>query len=205
MEKPMAKQLSVGPTLVSKGTSSKLIKEEEKESGKVSLQNYKSIAQRLLDGGHPSCPHVIFDTTPSGRILSRASTDQTNIDLFLPFMLGLTVAMYITVLGIFIVVCQNSWPTIFLVIPLLWLNMWYRGYYLASSSLTKENVKRVNGNICVWISTTTVANEWLGFRLELLGSLLLCLSTLFMILLPSSIVKPENIGLSLSYGLSLTA
>ncbi|BFG43362.1 hypothetical protein CerSpe_296360 [Prunus speciosa] len=91
--------------------TSKLIKEEEKETGKVSLHVYK------------------------------ASTDQTNINQFLPFILGMTIAMYITVLAIFIVVCQNSWPTVFLLIPLIWLNIWYRifllfgfwGYYLASS------------------------------------------------------------------------
>ncbi|RVW54609.1 ABC transporter C family member 4 [Vitis vinifera] len=33
----------------------------------------------------------------------------------------------------------------------------------------------------------------------------MCLSTMFMILLPSSIIKPENVGLSLSYGLSLNS
>ncbi|PQQ14560.1 ABC transporter C family member 14-like [Prunus yedoensis var. nudiflora] len=71
--------------------TSKLIKEEEKETGKVSLHVYK------------------------------APTDQTNINQFLPFILGMTIAMYITVLAIFIVVCQNSWPTVFLLIPLIWL------------------------------------------------------------------------------------
>ncbi|CAL8178989.1 unnamed protein product [Prunus armeniaca] len=76
--------------------TSKLIKEEEKETGK-------------------------------------ASTDQTNINQFLPFILAMTIAMYITVLAIFIVVCQNLWPTVFLLIPLIWLNIWYWGYYLASS------------------------------------------------------------------------
>ncbi|XP_062022239.1 ABC transporter C family member 14-like [Rosa rugosa] len=301
----------------SKDGTSKLIKEEEKESGKVSLQNYKIYCTEafgwwgvvlvlslsllwqgsLMAGDYwlayetsakralsfdPSvfitvyaiiaavsffvvlvrafsvtivglttaqvffkqilhsilhAPMSFFDTTPSGRILSRASTDQTNIDLFLPFILGITIAMYITVLGIFIVVCQNSWPTIFLLIPLLWLNIWYRGYYLASSreltrldsitkapvihhfsesisgvmtirsfrnqnKFTKENVRRVNANLRMDFHNNG-SNEWLGFRLELLGSLILCISTLFMILLPSSIVKPENIGLSLSYGLSL--
>ncbi|KAL6214873.1 hypothetical protein ACLB2K_014305 [Fragaria x ananassa] len=301
----------------SKDGTSKLIKEEEKESGKVSLQNYKIYCTEafgwwgvvlvlsfslvwqgsLMAGDYwlsyetsakratsfdPSvfitvyaiiavvsfflvlvraftvtivglttaqvffkqilhsilhAPMSFFDTTPSGRILSRASTDQTNIDLFLPFMLSITIAMYITVLSIFIVVCQNSWPTIFLLIPLLWLNIWYRGYYLASSreltrldsitkapvihhfsesisgvmtirsfrnqnKFTKENVRRVNANLRMDFHNNG-SNEWLGFRLELLGSLILCISTLFMILLPSSIVKPENIGLSLSYGLSL--
>ncbi|XP_021820021.1 ABC transporter C family member 14-like isoform X2 [Prunus avium] len=144
----------------------------------------------------------------------------------------MTIAMYITVLAIFIVVCQNSWPTVFLLIPLIWLNIWYRGYYLASSreltrldSITKapvihhfsenisgvmtihswkiqnmfskENVKRVNANLRMDFHNNG-SNEWLGFRLEMLGSLILCISTLFMILLPSSIIKPENVGLTLS-------
>lgn len=182
-------------------------------------------------------PMSFFDTTPSGRVLSRASTDQTNIDLFVPFFISLTVSMYITVISIFIITCQYSWPTVFLLIPLAWLNLWYRGYYLATSreltrldSITKapvihhfsesisgvitirafkkqktfsgENVKRVNENLRMDFHNNG-SNEWLGFRLELLGSLILCISTMFMILLPSNIIKPENVGLSLSYGLSL--
>nr|XP_043610795.1 ABC transporter C family member 4-like [Erigeron canadensis] len=182
-------------------------------------------------------PMSFFDTTPSGRILSRASSDQTNIDVFLPFMMSLTLAMFITVLGIIIVTCQNAWPTVFLLIPLGWLNFWYRRYYLSTSreitrldSITKapiihhfsesvagvmtircfrkqdrfvqENVDRVNGNLRMDFHNNA-SNGWLGFRLEFIGSLFLCISTVFMIILPSSIMKPENVGLSLSYGLSL--
>ncbi|KAL1216186.1 ABC transporter C family member 14 [Cardamine amara subsp. amara] len=182
-------------------------------------------------------PMSFFDTTPSGRILSRASTDQTNVDIFIPFMLGLVATMYTTLLSIFIVTCQYAWPTIFFIIPLGWLNIWYRGYYLASSreltrldSITKapvihhfsesiagvmtirsfkkqqmfrqENVKRVNANLRMDFHNNG-SNEWLGFRLELIGSWVLCVSALFMVLLPSNIIKPENVGLSLSYGLSL--
>ncbi|KAM1229150.1 hypothetical protein ACFX2J_008153 [Malus domestica] len=195
---------------------------------------FKQILHSILHA-----PMSFFDTTPSGRILSRASTDQTNIDLLLPFMLGITIVMFFTVFGIFIIVCQYSWPTVFLLIPLAWLNVWYRGYYLASSreltrldSITKapvihhfsesisgvmtirsfrmqnmfskENIKRVNANLRMDFHNNG-SNEWLGFRLELLGSLLLCISTIFMILLPSSIIKPENVGLTLSYGLSLNS
>ncbi|XP_044502661.1 ABC transporter C family member 4-like [Mangifera indica] len=184
-------------------------------------------------------PMSFFDTTPSGRILSRASSDQTNIDLFLPLVIGITIAMYITLLSIFIITCQYAWPTVFLLIPLAWVNYWYRGYYLATSreltrldSITKapvihhfsesisgvmtirsfakqhefcqENVNRVNANLRMDFHNNG-SNEWLGFRLELLGSFTFCVATLFMILLPSSIIKPENVGLSLSYGLSLNA
>ncbi|OIW12714.1 hypothetical protein TanjilG_24647 [Lupinus angustifolius] len=184
-------------------------------------------------------PMSFFDTTPSGRILSRASTDQTNVDIFIPLFMNFALAMYITVVSIIIITCQNSWPTTFLLIPLIWLNVWYRRYYLASSreltrldSITKapvihhfsesisgvmtirafkkqkefsdENVKRVNDNLRMDFHNFS-SNEWLGFRLELLGSLMFCLSTLFMIMLPSSIIKPENVGLSLSYGISLNS
>ncbi|RDX89032.1 ABC transporter C family member 4, partial [Mucuna pruriens] len=184
-------------------------------------------------------PMSFFDTTPSGRILSRASTDQTNVDVFIPLFFNFVVAMYITVISIFIVTCQNSWPTAFLLIPLAWLNIWYRGYFLATSreltrldSITKapvihhfsesisgvmtirafrkqkefcgENIKRVNANLRMDFHNFS-SNAWLGFRLELLGSIVFCFSAMFMIMLPSSIIKPENVGLSLSYGLSLNS
>ncbi|TKY61783.1 ABC transporter C family member 4 [Spatholobus suberectus] len=184
-------------------------------------------------------PMSFFDTTPSGRILSRASTDQTNVDVLIPLLTGIVIAMYITVLSIFIITCQNAWPTVFLIIPLVWLNIWYRGYYLASSreltrldSITKapvihhfsesiagvmtirafrkqkkfceENLKRVNANLRMDFHNYS-SNEWLGVRLELLGSFVCCISAMFMIILPSSIIKPENVGLSLSYGLSLNS
>ncbi|KAG6505225.1 ABC transporter C family member 14-like [Zingiber officinale] len=184
-------------------------------------------------------PMSFFDTTPSGRILSRASSDQTNIDLFLPFFLGLTVSMYITLISILIVTCQVAWPTVILILPLMWLNIWYRGYYLATSreltrleSITKapvihhfsesilgvttircfrkegefcqENLVRVDSSLRMDFHNNG-SNEWLGFRLELIGSFVLVVSALLMIMLPSNFIKPEYVGLSLSYGLSLNA
>ncbi|MBA0553688.1 hypothetical protein Golob_012843 [Gossypium lobatum] len=199
---------------------------------KTSQIFFRQILQSILHA-----PISFYDTTPSGRILSRVSSDQTNIDIFVPFIMGITISMYIALLSIFIITCQYAWPSVFLIIPLGWLNYWYRGYYLASSreltrldSITKapvihhfsesisgvmtirafrkedsfcqENVDRVNSNLRMDFHNNG-SNEWLGFRLELIGTVVLCLSTMCMILLPSSIVRPENVGLSLSYGLSL--
>ncbi|XP_071721308.1 ABC transporter C family member 14-like [Rutidosis leptorrhynchoides] len=184
-------------------------------------------------------PMSFFDTTPSGRILSRASSDQANIDISLPFMTSMVLTLYITLIGSIIITCQYAWPTVFLLVPLGWLNFWYRGYYIVSSreitrldSITKaivihhfsesisgvttircfgkqdmfiqENADRVNGNLRMDFHNNG-ANGWVGFRLEFLGSLFLCVSTVFLIILPSSIVKPENVGMSLSYGLSLNS
>ncbi|OEL26000.1 ABC transporter C family member 14 [Dichanthelium oligosanthes] len=182
-------------------------------------------------------PMSFFDTTPSGRILSRASSDQTNVDLFLPFFVWLGISMYITVISVLIVTCQVAWPSVILIIPLLILNLWYRSYYLSTSreltrleSITKapvihhfsetvqgvmtircfrkddsffqENLNRVNASLKMDFHNNG-ANEWLGFRLELVGSFVLCFTALLMVTLPSSFVKPEYVGLSLSYGLSL--
>ncbi|KAL3531457.1 hypothetical protein ACH5RR_010779 [Cinchona calisaya] len=201
---------------------------------KTSQIFFKGILHSILHA-----PMSFFDTTPSGRILSRASNDQTNIDIFVPLFTNFFISMYITLFGIIIITCQNSWPTALLLIPLAWLNYWYRGYYLATSreltrldSITKapvihhfsesisgvitircfkkqerfcqENVNRVNSNLRMDFHNYG-CNEWLGFRLELMGSFILCISVLFMIVLPSTIIKPENVGLSLSYGLSLNS
>ncbi|KAG9145749.1 hypothetical protein Leryth_011182 [Lithospermum erythrorhizon] len=71
-------------------------------------------------------PMAFFDTTPSGRILSRASTDQTNVDVLLPLFMNLNISMYFSLIGIIIIICQYAWPTLILLIPLGWLNVWYR-------------------------------------------------------------------------------
>ncbi|KAG8477649.1 hypothetical protein CXB51_030717 [Gossypium anomalum] len=175
---------------------------------------YHTFRKKFKSGGRVS--DCILTLCPSYQNIM-ASTDQTNVDIFVPFVMGITVAMYITLLSIFIITCQYAWPTIFLIIPL--------GILLASSreltrldSITKapvihhfsesisgflsRNVNRVNSSLRMDFHNNG-SNEWLGFRLELIGSLVLCLSTMFMIFLPSSIVRPENVGLSLSYGLSL--
>eukprot|EP00252_Welwitschia_mirabilis_P009305 TRINITY_DN21798_c0_g1_i1.p1 TRINITY_DN21798_c0_g1~~TRINITY_DN21798_c0_g1_i1.p1 ORF type:complete len:1500 (-),score=211.88 TRINITY_DN21798_c0_g1_i1:321-4820(-) len=184
-------------------------------------------------------PMSFFDTTPSGRILSRSSTDQTNLDIFLPFFVGLTVSMYFTGLSIVIVTCQVVWPTIFVILPLAWVNVWYQRYYITSSreltrmdQITKApvihhfsetiagfvtircfrkerifsqvNVDRVNANLRMDFHNFT-ANEWLGYRIEMIGATFLCASTLFLVALPAHIITPAHVGLSLSYGLSLNS
>nr|GLL43806.1 ABC transporter C family member 4-like [Ipomoea trifida] len=184
-------------------------------------------------------PMSFFDTTPSGRILSRVTIDLTSLDIMIPVFVSNSLQSFFTLLGILVVICQNAWPTIFLLIPIFWLNAWYRKYFIASSrqltrmdSITKApilhhfsetvsgvmtirsfrkqgvsfqgNIDRVNKSLRMDFNNNG-ANEWLGFRLELIGSFLLCISTLFMVMLPKSIIGSEYIGMALSYGLSLNA
>ncbi|CAI9118854.1 OLC1v1020481C1 [Oldenlandia corymbosa var. corymbosa] len=202
----------------------------------IGLKTAQSFFDQMLESVLHA-PMSFFDTTPSGRILTRASNDQFNVDVLIPFFLSQTVAMYFTVIGILFIIIQNAWPAAFLIFPLIWLNFWYRRYYLSTSrelsrldSITKapiihqfsetisgvmtirgfgkqdkffqENFDRVNSNLRMDFHNNA-SNVWLGFRLEMIGSFVLCAATMFMVLLPSTIRKPEYVGLSLSYGLPL--
>ncbi|TVU07241.1 hypothetical protein EJB05_47288, partial [Eragrostis curvula] len=184
-------------------------------------------------------PMSFFDTTPSGRILSRASSDQTKIDIVLVFYVGFATSMFISVVTNVAVTCQVAWPSVIAVLPLLLLNIWYRNRYIATSrELTRlqgvtgapvidhftetfsgaptvrcfrkegefyqTNLDRINSNLRMSFHNNA-ASEWLGFRLELIGTLILSITAFLMISLPSNFIKKEFVGMSLSYGLSLNS
>lgn len=52
-----------------------------------------------------------------------------------------------------------------------------------------ENIDRVNASLRMDFHNNG-ANEWLGFRLDYMGVVFLCIATIFMIFLPSAIIKP---------------
>ncbi|KAH6831928.1 multidrug resistance-associated protein 4 [Perilla frutescens var. hirtella] len=204
----------------------------------LGLKTAQSFFNQILDS-ILHAPMSFFDTTPSGRVLSRASSDQANIDVLIPLFLSVTIALLLSLLSALVILCQYTWPTIFIIIPLVWINIWYQGYYIASSreltrleQITKApiihhfsetisgattircfrkqdkfihgNLDRVNSNLRMNFHNNA-SNEWLGFRLEMFGSFLLCVSAVFLILLPSTIIQPEYVGMALSYGLPLNA
>jgi ATP-binding cassette, subfamily C (CFTR/MRP), member 2 len=55
-------------------------------------------------------------------------------------------------------------------------------------SFSKENLKRVNSSLRMDFHNNG-ANEWLGFRLELIGSFVLCFTALLMVTLPTGFIK----------------
>ncbi|KAH7314785.1 hypothetical protein KP509_21G019800 [Ceratopteris richardii] len=78
-------------------------------------------------------PMSFFDTTPSGRVLSRFSSDQTNIDFMLHFYMGILLGTILTGIGIVVPICISAWPTIILVIPLGILYYSYQVFFIHSS------------------------------------------------------------------------
>ncbi|TKW03487.1 hypothetical protein SEVIR_7G027800v4 [Setaria viridis] len=204
----------------------------------LGLQSAQAFFNKMFDS-ILRAPMSFFDTTPSGRILSRASSDQSKIDTSLVFYVGFATSMCISVVTNIAVTCQVAWPSVIAVLPLLLLNIWYRNRYIATSrELTRlqgvtrapiidhftetflgaptvrcfrkedefyqTNLDRINSNLRMSFHNYA-ANEWLGFRLELIGTLILSITAFLMISLPSNFIKKEFVGMSLSYGLSLNS
>ncbi|XP_044973529.1 ABC transporter C family member 14-like [Hordeum vulgare subsp. vulgare] len=204
----------------------------------LGLKSAQAFFSKMLDS-ILRAPMSFFDTTPSGRILSRASEDQTKIDVYLLFYTGAGISMCISLASSIAVTCQVAWPSLIAVLPLLLVNIWYRNRYIATSreltrlqGVTKapvidhltesflgspiircfgkedefyqKNLDMIDSNLRMSFHNYA-ANRWFGFRLELIGTLVLSITAFLMISLPSNFIKKEFVGMSLSYGLSLNS
>ncbi|KAK7276929.1 hypothetical protein RIF29_18078 [Crotalaria pallida] len=74
-----------------------------------------------------------FDSTPSGRILNRASTDQSAVDTDIASQIGSFAFALIQLFGIIAVMSQVAWQVFIVFIPVIAVSIWYQQYYIPSA------------------------------------------------------------------------
>ncbi|PKI77490.1 hypothetical protein CRG98_002096, partial [Punica granatum] len=145
-------------------------------------------------------PMSFFDSTPSGRILNRASTDQSAVNMNVPYMVGAFAFSLIQLFFVIGVMSQVAWQVFIAFIPIVAASVWYQQYYIAAarelsrsfdqeSRFCQTNVVLSDGYSHPKLHLAG-AMEWLCFRLDVLSSLMFGFSLIFSISIPEGFIDP---------------
>ncbi|XP_062014713.1 ABC transporter C family member 8-like [Rosa rugosa] len=166
-------------------------------------------------------PMLFFDSTPVGRILTRASSDLSILDLDIPFATIFLVASGTELLTVIGIMASVTWEVLIVAILAIIAAQYVQSYYLASA----RELIRINGTTkapvinytaetslgVVSIRAFTMVDRFFHNFLKLvdtdakaLQNVTLFTAAFLLILVPKGYVSPGLVGLSLSYALTLT-
>ncbi|KAI3703636.1 hypothetical protein L1987_73828 [Smallanthus sonchifolius] len=189
-------------------------------------------ANRLFYKMHFSifrAPMAFFDANPSGRILSRVSTEQTAMDLAIPYIISPFAYVSIHILCVILVVtrclarlpCFHSrgWNLHLVTGELARLVGVYKAPVIqhfsetisGSTTIRSFDQKHRFQDTCLKLIDNysrpkfhvADALAWLGLRLDMLSSLVFAFLLVFLVSVPEGIIDPSTAGLAVTYALNL--
>lgn len=86
-------------------------------------------------------PMAFFDTTPVGRVLIRASSDMSLLDVDIAWAYSFVFSAASDLIGMIFIISLVTWQVLLVVIPVLFITRWIQMYYLASA----RELTRING------------------------------------------------------------
>ncbi|AES76690.2 ABC transporter-like family-protein [Medicago truncatula] len=166
-------------------------------------------------------PMMFFDSTPVGRILTRASSDLSILDFDMPHAVHFALSVAIEVLVIICIMASVTWQVLIVAVPAMVASIFIQHYYQA----TARELMRINGTTkapvmnfaaetslgVVTIRAFNMVDRLMKYyfktcrhRCYALQTLTVITAALLLILLPHGYVSPGLVGLSLSYAFNLT-
>ncbi|KAI7731669.1 hypothetical protein M8C21_007196, partial [Ambrosia artemisiifolia] len=154
----------------------------------LGLKASKSFFNKFTDSIF-SAPMIFFDSTPVGRILTRASSDLSVIDFDVPFSFAYVIASGIELLAMIFIMASVTWQVLIVFI---------------FSIVATKYAQLVDTDASTFLFSNATL-EWLILRIETFSNLTLFTATFLLVLIPNGFVPSGLVGLSLSYALTLTS
>ncbi|BAH93577.1 Os06g0561800 [Oryza sativa Japonica Group] len=169
-------------------------------AAKLGLKASKAFFTGLMDSVFKA-PMSFFDSTPVGRILTRASSDLSILDFDIPYSVAYVVVGATRDLAR--INGTTKAPVMNYAAESILAVVTIRSFG-ETDRFIRNNLLLIDTDATLFFHTVA-AQEWVLIRVEALQSLTLLTAALLLVLAPPGAVSPGFAGLSLSFALSLTA